>query len=132
MTREQQERLIRSVTQELLPDASIFLKAIPALLKDGEFGAVPAYIVSEVRRQAGINLAKDFARVTNTEPDTYIRIINRTADDIQSAIANGSFGFTDEYWQSYYQRFRVDGVSLIDLKKGCQPRQTRRGQSPNR
>ncbi|EBC7370106.1 phage head morphogenesis protein, partial [Salmonella enterica] len=64
MTREQQERLIQSVAKELLPDASIFLKAIPALLKDGEFGAVPAYIVSEVRRQAGINLAKDFARVT--------------------------------------------------------------------
>lgn len=109
---------VRSVTQELLPDASIFLKAIPALLKDGEFGAVPAYVISEVRRHAGINLAKDFGRVTNTKPDTYIRIINRTADEIQSAIANGNFGFTDEYWQSYYQRFRVDGVSLIDLKKG--------------
>lgn len=132
MTREQQERLIRSVTQELLPDASIFLKAIPALLKDGEFGAVPAYVISEVRRHAGINLAKDFGRVTNTKPDTYIRIINRTADEIQSAIANGNFGFTDEYWQSYYQRFRVDGVSLIDLKKAYLLRQTRRGQSPNR
>lgn len=118
MTREQQERLIRSVTQELLPDASIFLKAIPALLKDGEFGAVPAYVVSEVRRQAGISLAKDFAKVTNSRPDTYIRIINRTADEVQTAIVNGKFGFTDEYWQNYYQRFRVDGVNLIDLKKG--------------
>ncbi|EAQ8161624.1 phage head morphogenesis protein [Salmonella enterica] len=118
MTREQQERLIQSVAKELLPDASIFLKAIPALLKDGEFGAVPAYIVSEVRRQAGINLAKDFARVTNVRPDTYIRVINRAADEVQSAIVNGRFGFTDEYWQNYYQRFRVDGVSLIDLKKG--------------
>ncbi|HDI4959252.1 TPA: minor capsid protein [Salmonella enterica] len=118
MTRAQQERLIQSVTKELLPDASIFLKAIPALLKDGEFGAVPAYIVSEVRRQAGISLAKDFARVTNAKPDTYIRVINRAADEVQSAIVNGRFGFTDEYWQNYYQRFRVDGVSLIDLKKG--------------
>ncbi|EMS0915315.1 minor capsid protein [Salmonella enterica] len=118
MTRAQQERLIQSVTKELLPDASIFLKAIPALLKDGEFGAVPAYVVSEVRRQAGISLAKDFARVTNAKPDTYIRVINRAADEVQSAIVNGRFGFTDEYWQNYYQRFRVDGVSLIDLKKG--------------
>ncbi|EDM0498895.1 phage head morphogenesis protein [Salmonella enterica subsp. enterica serovar Mikawasima] len=118
MTREQQERLIQSVAKELLPDTSIFLKAIPALLKDGEFGAVPAYVVSEVRRQAGISLAKDFGRVTNTKPDTYIRVINRAADEVQSAIVNGRFGFTDEYWQNYYQRFRVDGVSLIDLKKG--------------
>ncbi|EBX6498110.1 phage head morphogenesis protein [Salmonella enterica subsp. enterica serovar Abony] len=118
MTRAQQERLIQSVTKELLPDASIFLKAIPALLKDGEFGAVPAYVVSEIRRQAGIGLAKDFGRVTNTKPDTYIRVINRAADEVQSAIVNGRFGFTDEYWQNYYQRFRVDGVSLIDLKKG--------------
>ncbi|EDV0261299.1 phage head morphogenesis protein [Salmonella enterica subsp. salamae] len=118
MTREQQERLIQSVAKELLPDAYIFLKAIPALLKDGEFGAVPAYVVSEVRRQAGISLAKDFGRVTNTKPDTYIRVINRAADEVQSAIVNGRFGFTDEYWQNYYQRFRVDGVSLIDLKKG--------------
>ncbi|MFC2783705.1 phage minor head protein [Citrobacter freundii complex sp. 2024EL-00228] len=118
MTREQQEKLIRDVAQELLPDASIFLKAIPDLLRDGEFGAVPAYVVSEVRRQAGLSLAKDFAKVTNTKPDTYIRVINRTADEIQSAIVNGKFGFTDEYWQSYYQRFRIDGVKLIDMKKG--------------
>lgn len=118
MTREQQEKLIRDVARELLPDASVFLKVIPALLRDGEFGAVPAYVVSEVRRQAGISLAKDFARVTNTKPDTYIRVINRTADEIQSAIANERFGLTDEYWQSYYQRFRVDGVKLLDMKKG--------------
>ncbi|MBL0813731.1 phage head morphogenesis protein [Klebsiella michiganensis] len=118
MTREQQEKLVRSVAQELLPDASIFLKAIPSLLKDGEFGAVPAYAFSEVRRQAGISLAKDFARVTGSKPDTYLRVINRTADDVQAAIVNGQFGLTDEYYQSYYQRFRVDCVNLIDLKTG--------------
>lgn len=118
MTREQQEKLVRSVAQELLPDASIFLKAIPSLLKDGEFGAVPAYAFSEVRRQAGISLAKDFARVTGSKPDTYLRVINRAADDVQAAIVNGRFGLTDEYYQSYYQRFRVDGVNLIDLKTG--------------
>ena len=87
-------------------------------MKDGEFGAVPAYAFSEVRRQAGISLAKDFARVTGSKPDTYLRVINRTADDVQAAIVNGQFGLTDEYYQSYYQRFRVDGVNLIDLKTG--------------
>ncbi|ECY4822356.1 phage head morphogenesis protein [Salmonella enterica subsp. enterica serovar Lindern] len=118
MTREQQERLIRDVAQLIAPDATPFLRAIPELLKDGEFGAVPAFTMSEVGRMLGLEILKDFAKVTGTNPDLHARAINYAADEVQRAIINGRFGFTDEYWQNYYQRFRVDGVSLIDLKKG--------------
>ncbi|EAR3125755.1 phage head morphogenesis protein [Salmonella enterica] len=118
MTREQQERLIRDVAQLIAPDATPFLRAIPELLKDGEFGAVPAFTMSEVGRMLGLEILKDFAKVTGTNPDLHARAINYAADEVQRAIINGRFGFTDEYWQNYYQRFRVDGVNLIDLKKG--------------
>ncbi|CAM7840221.1 Phage head morphogenesis protein [Atlantibacter hermannii] len=117
MTREQQEKIIMSVVQLIAPDATPFLRAIPALLNDGEYGAVPAYIASEVNRSAGIALAKDVAKAAGVKPDIYITAINRAADEIQTAIASGSFGLTDKYWQSYYQRFKVDGVQLVDLKK---------------
>lgn len=117
MTREQQEKIIMSVVQLIAPDATPFLRAIPALLKDGEYGAVPAYITSEVNRSAGIALAKDVAKAAGVKPDIYINAINRAADEVQTAIANGSFGLTDKYWQGYYQRFKVDGVQLVDLRK---------------
>ena len=118
LTRAKQESIIKAVAMEIAPDSALFLRAVPALLKDGEFGAVPAYAASEVRRQSALSLAKAVAKANNTSPDTYIRAINRAADDVQSAIFNGKFGLTDEYYASYYQRFRVDGAALIDLKTG--------------
>ncbi|OAT17161.1 phage minor capsid protein [Buttiauxella gaviniae ATCC 51604] len=117
MTRRQQEALIMSVAQLITPDTKPLLRAIPGLLKDGEFGAVPAFIMSEVSRQVGIALANDISKVTGTKPDMHIRAINHAADEVQSAITQGKFGFTDNYWQNHYQRFRVDGVPLVDMKK---------------
>ncbi|HEM8015187.1 TPA: phage head morphogenesis protein [Enterobacter chengduensis] len=119
LTRAKQESIIRAVAMEIAPDSALFLRAIPALLKDGEFGAVPAYALSEVRRQSAISLAKAVSKANNTTPDAFIRAINKTADDVQAAIVNGKFGFTDAYYETYYQRFRVDGVPLIDLKTGA-------------
>lgn len=119
LTRARQESIIRAVAMEIAPDSALFLRAIPALLKDGEFGAVPAYAISEVRRQSAISLAKAVSKANNTTPDAFIRAINKTADDVQSAIVNGKFGFSDSYYETYYQRFRVDGVPLIDLKTGA-------------
>ncbi|MGK4483126.1 phage minor head protein [Citrobacter freundii] len=118
LTRAKQESIIRAVAMEIAPDSALFLRAIPALLKDGEFGAVPAYAISEVRRQSAISLAKAVSKANNTTPDAFIRAINKTADDVQAVIVNGKFGFTDAYYETYYQRFRVDGVPLIDLKTG--------------
>lgn len=118
LTRVKQESIIRAVAMEIAPDSALFLRAIPALLKDGEFGAVPAYAISEVRRQSAISLAKAVSKANNTTPDAFIRAINKTADDVQAVIVNGKFGFTDAYYETYYQRFRVDGVPLIDLKTG--------------
>lgn len=119
LTRAKQESIIRAVAMEIAPDSALFLRAIPALLKDGEFGAVPAYAISEVRRQSAISLAKAVSKANNTTPDAFIRAINKTADDVQAAIVNGKFGFTDAYYETYYQRFRVGGVPLIDLKTGA-------------
>lgn len=119
LTRARQESIIHAIAMEIAPDSALFLRAIPALLKDGEFGAVPAYALSEVRRQSAISLAKAVSKANNTTPDAFIRAINKTADDVQSAIVNGKFGFNDSYYETYYQRFRVDGVPLIDLKSGA-------------
>lgn len=119
LTRARQESIIRATAMEIAPDSALFLRAIPALLKDGEFGAVPAYAISEVRRQSAISLAKAISKANGTSPDAYIRVINKTADDVQAAIANGQFGLTDAYYETYYQRFRVDGIALIDLKTGA-------------
>lgn len=120
LTRDKQESIIRAVAMEIAPDSALFLRAIPALLKDGEFGAVPAYAMSEVRRQSSISLAKAVSTANNTSPDAFIRAINKTADDVQAAIVNGNFGLTDAYYETYYQRFRVDGVPLIDIKTGVE------------
>ncbi|MCW8351664.1 phage minor head protein [Citrobacter portucalensis] len=117
MTRVEQERLINAVAQLISQDATEFLAVLPALLKDGEFGAIPAFTISEVGRQLGIALAKDVARVTGSRADPYLRIINHRADTIQGAIINGKFGLTDKYFATYYQRFHLDGVPLVDLKK---------------
>ncbi|HED1541868.1 TPA: phage head morphogenesis protein [Kluyvera cryocrescens] len=119
LTRERQETIIRAAAMEIAPDSALFLRAIPALLKDGEFGAVPAYAISEVRRQSAIRLAKAVAKANNSSPDAFIRAINKTADDVQTAIVNGKFGLTDEYYDNYYQRFRVDGAALINLSTGA-------------
>lgn len=118
LTRARQESIIKAIAMEIAPDSALFLRAVPALLKDGEFGAVPAYAMSEVRRQSAISLAKAVAKANNSSPDRYIKAINRAADDVQSAIFNGRFGLTEEYYATYYQRFRVDGVALVDLKTG--------------
>lgn len=119
LPRARQESIIRAVAMEIAPDSALFLRAIPALLKDGEFGAVPAYALSEVRRQSAISLAKAVSRANGTSPDSFIKAINKTADDVQSAIVSGKFGFNDEYYETYYRRFRENGVALIDLKTGA-------------
>lgn len=119
LPRSRQESIIRAVAMEIAPDSALFLRAIPALLKDGEFGAVPAYAISEVRRQSAISLAKAVAKANNSSPDAFIRAINKTADDVQAAIVNGRFGLTDAYYDSYYQRFRVNGAALVDLRTGA-------------
>ncbi|BBR58932.1 phage minor head protein [Klebsiella sp. WP4-W18-ESBL-05] len=119
LPRSRQETIIRAVAMEIAPDSALFLRAVPALLKDGEFGAVPAYAFSEVRRQSAISLAKAVAKANNTSPDAFIRAINKTADDVQAAIVNGRFGLTDAYYDSYYQRFRVNGAALVDMRTGA-------------
>jgi len=119
LTRERQESIIRAAAMEIAPDSALFLRAVPTLLKDGEFGAVPAYAISEVRRKSAISLAKAVAKANNSSPDAFIRAINKTADDVQTAIVNGKFGLTDEYYDNYYQRFRVDGTALINLRTGA-------------
>lgn len=118
MTREKQESLIQSVVEELAPVDSPFIKAMPDLLKDGMYGAVPAFIISEVRRQAAIDLANDVAKVTGTKPDLHIRAINHVADSVQIAIKEAQFGLTSDYWDGYYQRYHIDRVPLTSLKTG--------------
>lgn len=122
MTRARQKREIAAFLLAVRPtaysDDSPLQKLIASLIGFGEFGAVPAYIISEVNKSLLTELATGFSQVESTYTRAAIKTLANNATEIQSHIVNGRFGLTDEYWQKYYQRFKVDGENLIDLVSG--------------
>ncbi|MCB5308340.1 phage minor head protein [Yersinia massiliensis] len=122
MTQERQKREVMAFLLAVRPvaysDDSKLQKLITSLIGFGEFGAVPAYIASEVNKSLLTELATGFSQVESTYTRAAIKTLANNATEIQSHIVNGRFGLTDEYWQKYYQRFKVDGENLIDLVSG--------------
>lgn len=117
LSRESQEKVVRQVISEISPQP-LTASLIAGLSAYGEFGAVPAFVISEVRRRMSSALAANVAKSAGADAALRLSQINSTAAAVQGSIAADSFGLTDSYWSNYYQRYKADGVELVDLITG--------------
>lgn len=122
LTRARQTSFINAMANAIAPldvatDARV-KKLVSALCADGEFGAVPAYIISDVRKKAASALANSYSASQGVSVSNALETIARDTQTFQDAIVARRFGLTDDYWDNYYNRFKTSGPRMIDLKTG--------------
>lgn len=122
LTRERQTRFIDAMLNAITPQDvatdSQVKKLVAALCADGEFGAVPAYIISDVRKKAASALAKSYGAATDVSVTRSLSDIAGQTTAIQDEIIARRFGLTDDYWDEYYRRFKTSGAKMVDIKTG--------------
>ncbi|MBN5204720.1 phage head morphogenesis protein [Serratia marcescens] len=123
MTQAQQKAMVKNLLMAVRPtdyaEDSQLQKVIASLIGYGEFGAVPAFIISDVSQSLLTSLAEGFGSEESAYTSGARQILARNAAGIQAEITGAQFGLTDSYWQNYYQRFKVDGEKLVDLRTGA-------------
>lgn len=123
LTRARQASFISAMLDAIEPadvaSDSQVKKLVAALCADGEFGAVPAYIISDVRKKSATALAQNYAKSQGVTVTGAVDVIAENAQVFQDSITAKKFGLNDEYWENYYRRFRTDQAILVDLRTGA-------------
>lgn len=117
MTRAQQERLLTSIAELVSPGINDAIAFVREAAKDGLYGDIPAFTISEVGRLTALYIIRDMEKSIGINGASYIEAVNIHADKIQDSIINRKFGLDNNYWDNYYKNHVIESFPLTNITK---------------